>query len=477
MEEELHREFTCPICADIFTNPKGLPCLHSFCRECLRVYITKQQENKGRNCEFSCPVCRHNVVPPDGRKPVENWVDQFPSNHQIISLMDLMLLKRNDKPCRLCQKRDLPTKAVNLCRTCQEEYCADCSKFHLLLKATKTHKLFPLENVSVPSRSGTAVTSLFLPEEPADMFEYTIESSNCQQVKVLSESDNAECWITGAVFLEDDKVLMADNRNMKLKLFSADFKLLTEDDSYKPYDIALMDNETVAVSDSGCVRYCDIEMNSLKPSKTYNTDWKIYVPKILSLSGYCRGICCSKGKVAVCSGKDLDKRIIFQDIEIVRHVWQDIDGKSLFREPWYCVMNESANLIFVADGVGVEGHVICITTQGRFRWKRKFEMPRGLCVCGDHLFVADMKDNSIKVISLDGKEVRTLLTREDGIQRPQSVAINNTGDKLLVSSCPPYNNDYVSIFDLKYKKGERRRPVTAQPVVRAHRQSDLCSVS
>lgn len=84
---------------------------------------------------------------------------------------------------------------------------------------------------------------------------------------------------------------------------------------------------------------------------------------------------------------------------------------------------------------------------------------------------------NIQVISLDGKEVRTLLTREDGIQRPQSVAINSTGDKLLVSSCPPYNNDYVSIFDLKYKKGERRRPVTAQPVVRAHKQSDLCSVS
>lgn len=397
MEDDLHREFTCPICADIFTNPKGLPCLHSFCRECLRVYITKQQEAKGRKYEFTCPVCRHNVVPPDVKKPAESWVDQFPSNHQIISLMDIMLPKKNDKPCKLCQKRDITMKAINVCRACQEEYCADCSKFHLLLKATKNHKLYPLDGISLPSRTTTAGTSLSLPEESADSFEYTIESGHCRQVKVTSESDNAECWITGAVFLEDDKVLIVDNRNLKLKLFSADFQLLTEDDSFKPYDVALIDNETVAVSDSGCVRYCDIERNSLKSSKTYNNDWKIYVPKVLSLSGYCRGICSTKGKIAVCSGKDLDKRIIFQDIEIIRHIWQDIDGKSLFREPWYCAMNESGSLIFVADGVGVEGHVICITTQGRFRWKHKFEMPRGLCICGDHLFVADMKDNSIKV--------------------------------------------------------------------------------
>ncbi|XP_062568287.1 uncharacterized protein LOC134230474 [Saccostrea cucullata] len=476
MDEELYREFTCPICADIFTNPKGLPCLHSFCRECLRVYITKQQENKTRNCEFSCPVCRHNVVPSDVRKPVEDWVDQFPSNHQIISLMDIMVPKRNDKPCRLCLKREINTKAVNLCRTCQEEYCADCSRFHQLLKATKGHKLFPLENISPPSRSSTAVTTLSLPEDHGSLFEYTIECTGCKQLNVTSETDNAEVWITGAVFLEDDKILMADNRNLKLKLFSADFKFITEDDSFKPYDLTLMDNETAAVGDSGCIRYCTVENNSLKLTKTYNNDWKIYVPKMLSLSGYCRGICSSQSKLAVCSGKDLDKRIILQDIEIVRHIWQDIDGKSLFREPWYCVMNEAASLIFVADGVGMEGHVICVTTQGRFRWKHKFEMPRGLCICGDHLLVADMKDNSIKVISFDGEEVKTLLTKEDGIQRPQCVAINRTGDKLLVSSCPPYNNDFVSIFDMTYKKKEKKRPVSVGSAVRRNRQSELCSI-
>lgn len=83
----------------------------------------------------------------------------------------------------------------------------------------------------------------------------------------------------------------------------------------------------------------------------------------------------------------------------------------------------------------------------------------------------------IQVISLDGKEVKTLLTREDGIQRPQCVTINSTGDKLLVSSCPPYNNDYVSIFDLTYKKGKKKRPASAQPVANVTRQSELCSVS
>jgi hypothetical protein len=199
------------------------------------------------------------------------------------------------------------------------------------------------------------------------------------------------------VFLEDDKILMTDNRNLKVKLFSADFSLITEEDSFKPYDLTLLDNQVVAVSDAECIRFCNIERNTLSVTKTYNGDWKIYVPKTLQVSGYCRGICSNKGKIALCSGKDLDKRIIVQDGEIIRQIWQDLDGSNLFREPWYCVMNETANLIFVADGVGIEGHVICITIQGRLKWKQKFEMPRGLCICGDHLFVADMKANIIKV--------------------------------------------------------------------------------
>lgn len=86
---------------------------------------------------------------------------------------------------------------------------------------------------------------------------------------------------------------------------------MIEDDFFKFYDVVLIDNEIVVVSDFGCVWYCDIERNLLKLLKIYNNDWKIYVLKVFLLLGYCRGICSIKGKIVVCFGKDLDKWIIF----------------------------------------------------------------------------------------------------------------------------------------------------------------------
>uniref|UniRef100_A0A1X7UVS5 RING-type domain-containing protein n=1 Tax=Amphimedon queenslandica TaxID=400682 RepID=A0A1X7UVS5_AMPQE len=32
---QLEEQLTCTVCLDHYTNPKALPCLHSFCQHCL----------------------------------------------------------------------------------------------------------------------------------------------------------------------------------------------------------------------------------------------------------------------------------------------------------------------------------------------------------------------------------------------------------------------------------------------------------
>ncbi|ESP02424.1 hypothetical protein LOTGIDRAFT_138472, partial [Lottia gigantea] len=54
---ELSEDFlTCCICLDRYKNPKQLPCLHSFCRDCLSDHI--KANDTGGLIAFPCPECR-----------------------------------------------------------------------------------------------------------------------------------------------------------------------------------------------------------------------------------------------------------------------------------------------------------------------------------------------------------------------------------------------------------------------------------
>ena len=45
----------CPLCHDMFQNPRLLPCLHTFCRRCLENLVVP------RSNILSCPSCRTDV--------------------------------------------------------------------------------------------------------------------------------------------------------------------------------------------------------------------------------------------------------------------------------------------------------------------------------------------------------------------------------------------------------------------------------
>jgi len=43
---------TCPICLELFDNPKSLPCLHAFCLKCLQEHF----KDKNPRDEAQCPI-------------------------------------------------------------------------------------------------------------------------------------------------------------------------------------------------------------------------------------------------------------------------------------------------------------------------------------------------------------------------------------------------------------------------------------
>lgn len=83
---------TCAICFGPFDKPKALPCIHTFCLDCLRDYVTSRgYESTGK---FPCPVCREDTsLPPGG-------VNAFPDNYYIVSLKDTVEKPRRPAPPR-----------------------------------------------------------------------------------------------------------------------------------------------------------------------------------------------------------------------------------------------------------------------------------------------------------------------------------------------------------------------------------------
>ena len=123
MEEQL----TCPVCLDDYTNPKTLPCLHSFCQECLeRLPLDKKNEAY----YISCPTCRQRAELPD------KGVEAFPTAFHLNNLKEMQGLLNNRASTvptfipeevvhvHVCEDHGKPLDLF--CETCDEAICVTC---------------------------------------------------------------------------------------------------------------------------------------------------------------------------------------------------------------------------------------------------------------------------------------------------------------------------------------------------------------
>uniref|UniRef100_A0AAQ4Q1C6 RING-type E3 ubiquitin transferase n=1 Tax=Gasterosteus aculeatus aculeatus TaxID=481459 RepID=A0AAQ4Q1C6_GASAC len=76
---QIDKQFlVCSICLDHYSNPKVLPCLHTFCESCLQNYIPPE------SLTLSCPVCRQTSILP------EKGVGALQNNFFITNLMEVL---------------------------------------------------------------------------------------------------------------------------------------------------------------------------------------------------------------------------------------------------------------------------------------------------------------------------------------------------------------------------------------------------
>ena len=118
---KLEEHLKCPVCLDLYTNPKILPCHHSFCQECLEG-LPQEREARGDTYYLSCPTCRHRIeVPREG-------VGAFPVAFHLNNLKEFtqsLKNKASDPQQVTCNDHDKPLDMF--CVTCETVICHYCA--------------------------------------------------------------------------------------------------------------------------------------------------------------------------------------------------------------------------------------------------------------------------------------------------------------------------------------------------------------
>ena len=105
----------CPLCKDKLIHPRLLPCIHSFCLECLENYCRSRDNLPGD--DVPCPVCRHEFqIPKDGVAGLTvRTHDKEPAPSSI---------------CEACSTDETGISATVYCVDCCQTLCQRCSVPH-----------------------------------------------------------------------------------------------------------------------------------------------------------------------------------------------------------------------------------------------------------------------------------------------------------------------------------------------------------
>nr|XP_034310284.1 tripartite motif-containing protein 45-like [Crassostrea gigas] len=130
---------TCPICFESFKTPRILPCLHTFCHNCLSSYILSTCKSKESPVGFPCPLCRCFVPAPSFSAEIAKWTEHIPINKIIHTLTE-----KGDKLCDACRRADEEIEASDWCESCSELLCDSCVKYHKRNAVSKNHELISI---------------------------------------------------------------------------------------------------------------------------------------------------------------------------------------------------------------------------------------------------------------------------------------------------------------------------------------------
>ena len=133
----LREEVSCSVCSGIFTDPKHLSCLHSFCLKCLQQWY----ETCGGGEAIKCPKCQTFC-----RVPASGDLKDLPTSFYLNGLIDVLAIKECNKTQVKCGNCDKKRSEVSYCFQCCIFYCDQCVAAHNILRRNREHRVLAIKD-------------------------------------------------------------------------------------------------------------------------------------------------------------------------------------------------------------------------------------------------------------------------------------------------------------------------------------------
>jgi hypothetical protein len=181
MSSDIKRQFDsltdCSICKQTFSDPRILPCVHSFCVQCIKAF----SEGKLPGDHIPCPLCQKEFTVPD------TGFDGLPKNFFIDQLKDVTRTS-SGRHCEGCcdDSTDpaLRKEAVSFCVDCHQRFCEFCVDTHRRMRVSQGHGLVEINQDETIRFANRDNRIFFCDKHPAKAIE--VYCLNCREAVCLT---------------------------------------------------------------------------------------------------------------------------------------------------------------------------------------------------------------------------------------------------------------------------------------------------
>ena len=166
----LREEVSCSVCTNVYTDPKQLPCLHSFCLQCLKQW---HRTSHGRGT-IRCPKCQ--AV---SRVPESGDLKDLPTSFYLNGLIDVLAIKEckiSQVQCGNCGKK---SSESSYCFQCCIFYCPECAAAHNIMQTNKDHRVLALKDFQDKDYEDVLKRPLYCSQQRHEKEELKYFCKNC----------------------------------------------------------------------------------------------------------------------------------------------------------------------------------------------------------------------------------------------------------------------------------------------------------